>query len=258
MAKINIAKYYKENARLYRRLSIGMRDILIALFDKYSKKASKSFQKDLQIPAEFYTSFWSEMYKQLFDYTSKIDINTTELIKRIRNEQKEEIIDDKYRDEILAQRVTQITETTRKNVQKAIEIGISEGLAIGEIASQIQKNKSFNTARAKVIARTETHTAMNYYIVGNAKKSALKNPKKQWMSANDDRSRDWHRAMNGRQVPIDDDFIVLTPVAGGGVVERPMSVPSDPKGGATNVIQCRCFVLPIDERDELLGDWKNE
>ena len=65
----------------------------------------------------------------------------------------------------------------------------------------------------------------------------------------DDRTRDWHRQTNGQRVGIDEAFTVLTPIKGGGVVPKKMQYTGDPEGGASNVINCRCFVVYYDEDD---------
>ena len=41
----------------------------------------------------------------------------------------------------------------------------------------------------------------------------------------------------------------MTPIAGGGVVEKELQFAGDPNGGASNTINCRCFVLYYDEGD---------
>ena len=74
----------------------------------------------------------------------------------------------------------------------------------------------------------------------------------------DERSRDWHKAMNNTRVDINEDYVVNTPIAGGQIVPKYMNFVGDPKGGASNVINCRCFQLIVDERDELLGDFEDD
>ena len=51
------------------------------------------------------------------------------------------------------------------------------------------------------------------------------------------------------QVGVDEDFLVMTPISGGGFVEKPMQYPGDMKGGPSNVINCRCFTFNYDEDD---------
>jgi hypothetical protein len=58
---------------------------------------------------------------------------------------------------------------------------------------------------------------------------------KHWISTLDARTRDAHAAMSPDDgVGINEDFLV------GGV---PMSRPGDPRGGAANVINCRCSLV---------------
>jgi uncharacterized protein with gpF-like domain len=66
---------------------------------------------------------------------------------------------------------------------------------------------------------------------------------KQWVSAGDLRTRSAHASANGQVVDMDEDFIV------GGV---PMAYAGDPKGGAKNVINCRCAIIYVDEEDVVL------
>jgi hypothetical protein len=53
-------------------------------------------------------------------------------------------------------------------------------------------------------------------------------------------------------VPRDNAFKVMTPIAGGGSIEKQMNYTGDSNGGALNVINCRCFTLYYDSEDEIL------
>ena len=93
-----------------------------------------------------------------------------------------------------------------------------------------------------MIARTETHSAMNYGRFEMSKQMGFKNPVKKWISARDVRTRDWHRQMNTREaIAIDEKFEVYTPIAGGGSIPKYMDYTGDMNGGALNVINCRCM-----------------
>ena len=41
----------------------------------------------------------------------------------------------------------------------------------------------------------------------------------------------------------------MTPISGGGVAEKELQYAGDPQGGASNTINCRCFVIYYDEGD---------
>ena len=100
-----------------------------------------------------------------------------------------------------------------------------------------------------MIARTETHQAMNYGNQEVAKRLGLTRPQKEWASAMDDRARTWHKDINGQRRDIDKPFDIITPVSGGAVVPKQLQYAGDPNGGASNTINCRCFVLYYDEGD---------
>ena len=63
---------------------------------------------------------------------------------------------------------------------------------------------------------------------------------KKWVATNDARTRTAHAQANGQTVDMSEDFTV------GGV---PMGFAGDSKGGAKNVINCRCVIVYADERD---------
>ena len=60
------------------------------------------------------------------------------------------------------------------------------------------------------------------------------------------RAREWHTAMNGVEVELDEDFIV--PHNG---IQYRMGYTGDPRGGAANVINCRCVTLYVTPEDEV-------
>lgn len=144
--------------------------------------------------------------------------------------------------------IKEISDTTRKIIRLAISNGITNGEGSREIAKNIRllSSSGLTRYRAATIARTELHTAQNYGQIETAKKLNIPNLKKQWLSALDDRTREWHKRMNGVQVGLDERFIV--PYKG---INYEMDRPGDPRGGAANVINCRCTLLFIDPEDEM-------
>ena len=146
-------------------------------------------------------------------------------------------------------RVSQISSTTMKQINRIILAGEAEGLGVSVIAKNIFESLrgSFSRIRSATIARTETHTAASY--ANHAVNASLKIPDqvKRWVSTKDDRARSWHTAMNGTEVPLDEDFIV--PHNG---VDWRMAYTGDPRGGAANVINCRCVTLYVTPEDEVV------
>lgn len=110
------------------------------------------------------------------------------------------------------------------------------------------KFRKVNKSRAALIARTETHSACGFAhhsyhktVGDNFGVSMVK----QWVATADGRTRTTHALANGTKLSMDEDFLV------GGV---PMGYAGDPKGGAANVINCRCVVVYTDAADSVEDD----
>ncbi len=156
--------------------------------------------------------------------------------------------------EMIRRRIQSVSDTTRRQIIDAIELGQREGLGVDEIVRRIIDGiPRVSRARAALIARTETHGAANYGAQQSAAATGLE-LNKEWVSVHDPRTRDFgegdgnvdmynHRTMDGQTVGMDELFTM--PVLGGGKVlcQRPGD-PSLPAGASIN---CRCTVgyIPV-------------
>ena len=130
------------------------------------------------------------------------------------------------------------------SISAVIEQGRADDLTLEQITKLVSdKFLGISRSRAALIARTETHNAASYasnqYFRRVEQDLGTKMLKK-WVSTNDSRTRPAHSLANGQVVDMNEDFMV------GGV---PMEYAGDPKGGASNVINCRCVIIYADERD---------
>ena len=64
---------------------------------------------------------------------------------------------------------------------------------------------------------------------------------KQWVSTADARTRSAHAQMNGTKVSMDEDFMMPNGTRMGFV--------GDPRGGAANVVNCRCVIIYAEAED---------
>ena len=255
--RINKRKEYKEQLRLFITLSNNVRRKIRKHFKDYGDLAESLFDDIGEVPNEYYDDYYNDMLTILSASARQVIITMGNRLHRTRIIKKSDEIDPVIVDYVgtqTAQNVRNITETTRKDIQKQISLGLETGLSNPQISKNIRKSTGFSPKRATLIARTESHQAMNYGNQEVAKRLGLKKPVKEWASALDERARSWHVNMNGVQVGIDEPFKIMTPVAGGGVVEKELQYAGDANGGATNVINCRCFVLYYDEEDLTTGD----
>lgn len=136
---------------------------------------------------------------------------------------------------------------TEKQVKKA-------GGMTAEEAAAIRPKQ--HASRMNAIARTETGIAANFAnsegadILATTHKLKLK---KQWLSAQDWRTRDFnkpnvelfdHRSMNGKTVEKNKPYEVPSLRRG----LEPLMFPMDPKGSPANIINCRCSEVFITEK----------
>lgn len=141
--------------------------------------------------------------------------------------------------------ITSISNTSLEIVRKIIATGQEQGFGAKKIAALIKQEggSEFTKYRSEVIARTEgTRAASKGADFGAEQWEKITGQRKWkgWSASSDSRTRDTHLAMVGSMpIPGDDDFIV------GG---KPMDGPGDPKGGASECVNCRCRKYWMSER----------
>ncbi len=141
-----------------------------------------------------------------------------------------------------AKKVTAISNTTKRRIHDEIQKGIADGKSRSEIALAIEERTGgvIGSARAELISRTETHSAAQAGSLEGA--LSLDIPlKKQWLSVEDERTRQDHIDMNETTVEMDEPFSV--PVNEGDDGVDIMMFPGDPSGSAANVCNCRCGMI---------------
>lgn len=138
--------------------------------------------------------------------------------------------------EIIRRRITEVTETTRRQIVNAVDRGYRDGLGQRGVADAIlDLVPSLSATRANVIARTETHGAANYGSQEAAKQTSLP-MQKEWLAADDERTRETHRKADGSTVGMNDTFRVG---------DSDLQFPGDPSGAAEEVINCRCTLAYV-------------
>ena len=152
-----------------------------------------------------------------------------------------------------AEEITKITDASKDAVRGILNEAMEESLSVPQIAARLTKTfDSWKGVRADTIARTESARAFNFGKFTNAGKFDEENPEfvtvKTWVPTQDGRTREDHRASaikgpNGesRRSVLQDEFFKV-----GG---KEMMYPLDQRGGAANVVNCRCVLtFAIGER----------
>lgn len=118
-------------------------------------------------------------------------------------------------------------------IAEEISRGISTGQGYAEIARNIEQHAKIPKNRAMTIARTESHRIQCHAASDAQYKAKEKgaNIVKQWDAALDSHTRDSHARVDGEIVELGETF------------SNGLEYPGDPKGGADEVVNCRCALL---------------
>lgn len=157
--------------------------------------------------------------------------------------------------EAIRQRITSVERTTRLSLIRALAQAFLEGLSENEtVKTVLEVIGSISKVRARTIARTETHGAANYGSNVAAKKTDLP-MRREWISAQDKRTRTTedgdlfdHVGANGQIVGAEEPFQIAK-LDGG---TEALMFPGDPNGSAGNVINCRCSLGFIVDRQAII------
>lgn len=134
--------------------------------------------------------------------------------------------------------------TTKKKLRKALSESIERG---EDLRKQVKAliavaDDSFaedKKARATLIARTESCSTMNAGAMELYKAEGINY--KEWISVQDDRTRDSHLLMDGTVIPVTDKFEVPATSQTEGAW---MDYAGDPSAPAGQVVNCRCTISP--------------
>lgn len=151
---------------------------------------------------------------------------------------------------LLNQAVLPISETTKQQILQVISEGVRNGWGADKIAMALE-SPDLLLWRARLIVRTEANKAMNYgQRLGESKSEWETN--KQWIAANDHRTRHAHRKVDDMTLNMEERFMV--PVYKGGKIQIQIGVdlmtgPGDVHAHAANVCNCRCTLAFAARRD---------
>ena len=165
---------------------------------------------------------------------------------------------DQLRNWMIANNIDSQIITVQRNLIEHLISYIANMVSIGEgfdvVVGRLEKyirSKTFYAWQIERIVRTETLTAANYGASFAGSVSGIVQVK-QWISAKDPRTRRIvngdnfdHWEMDGIEVGENEPFAVPSRFGGA----ENMMYPGDPKGSASNRINCRCSVGLIPKRD---------
>ena len=261
--RISARKYVREQARLQNSLSRGFHKKLLTVFRRTIHKASVSlkgqkipeigvisegFKQDLSAVlkdhvSRVYAAVYDVNYARYKDVATKAEGDPFDF-RRSMNFERSVSMYFRGRENMMAN----MTNTTAREILDNIEKMRAADYTLDQISAQLPKDfASVSSRRANVIARTETHSAAGYAnhdYHTQASDSYGIQMVKQWVATSDARTRTAHAMMNGAKVAMDEDFKMPN-----GAV---MKFCGDSRGGAKNVINCRCVTLYHEPEDDVI------
>lgn len=131
--------------------------------------------------------------------------------------------------------ITNINSTTETLIREQLKQGQENGESIPHLCDRIgQYFDDMENYRVQRIARTEVIGASNNAALLGYSQSGVVD-KKQWLSAIDERTREWHAEADGQTVEVDGKFIVNG---------EKLDCPGDMDASPSNVCNCRCTIIP--------------
>lgn len=237
-------KFYKNLKTLFRKF-VNVQMFLYKEYGIYQPATAAQTLNEDFIP--LVTNHYRRVFKTIFEYNEDKYFSTKDIELYVFGTR---IDFDSLISTYFATRQLQLSGISIRmanQISRLIEDGRLGGLALENIANLVSKEiQTISIRRSRLIARTETHNAsgfaQNSYFEHAHKQLGIK-MKKQWVATNDERTRPAHTNANRQIVDMDEDFMV------DGV---PMKYAGDSKGGAKNVINCRCVIIYADEQDIVL------
>lgn len=154
-----------------------------------------------------------------------------------------------FKEFLLNKSVYPISQTTRDQIIGVLEQATLNGWGYDKIAAELQ-DPQLLLWRARRIVRTE-NTLASFYGLKLATEKSEYETGKEWIAANDHRTRHGHRKVDGEVVDEDGRFAVGVYTKKGILLRTEMMFgPGDPEASAENVINCRCTTALVAKRDE--------
>lgn len=125
--------------------------------------------------------------------------------------------------------------TTAAALRESLQEGVAAGESLGDLTARVRSVFEARQSMAATIARTETLPGFNLASQETWIASGVVE-EQEWLTARDSAVREAHAEADGQRVAIGAMFEV-----DGEFLEYP----GDPSGSASNVINCRCTVVPI-------------
>lgn len=144
----------------------------------------------------------------------------------------------------------QVTRETNDKLKTQFSQAVEKGESIGEIKSRIgDLFKGMEGYRSERIARSETIRGSNYATQEAYKESGVVEAK-EWLTTKDEATDDECMAMDGKVIPLDDNFFHKGDTFGG------LKLDYENVGFPPLHVNCRCTLIPVISTPIRQGEWR--
>lgn len=132
----------------------------------------------------------------------------------------------------MTNKIRGINDYTYKLIRNEVVASSTAGETLDQLSNRVTNVYKFNASRARRIARTESANLINRSTHEEYQSNGVR--QKQWIARIDEDTRSSHRENhNAGIVPF------------GHVYNNGMKYPGDPNGPASEIVNCRCTLVPI-------------
>ena len=143
--------------------------------------------------------------------------------------------------------IRNVADTVKENSRAQVLEGMREGESIDQIADRLKDIFANASGRRNTIARTEVNSASNFGRYGAIKNSGF--AKKEWFTAEDEKVRILHAAMDGESIGVDEVWVIDG---------FELKYPGDYDAPGYLAINCRCVEVvsgePIGFEEDMINE----
>jgi HK97 family phage portal protein len=130
-----------------------------------------------------------------------------------------------------------VNDTTWRALKESLVAGMAEREGIAQLSQRVTSVMGTRGSKSLEIARTEVIGTYNGGIQESWSQAGTVVKGKEWLTSEDEAVRESHESINGEKIPTEARFEVFDPPA--------LLFPGDPSGASTEIINCRCSMLPV-------------
>lgn len=230
---------WRENQIMMGKKWTDLRDTMVQRMEEANSIATKYMNGELpKIYAHNYNAVGRNIERQVKGYSFDL-VNETTI--RTLSTSKKTLLPYKKHDGVKDVR------WNTKRVNSQVLQGILQGESADQIKQRLMSVTTMNKESALRNARTAVTSAQNKGRLDAMEKAEEDGVimGKEWIAAQDGRTREWHLELDRVVVPVNEPFIAHIVASKNNVFDDPIMYPGDPNADPANTYNCRCTIAEV-------------